>query len=315
MLAPDARDNFRASIQLRQWQTVRAWPGLRGEAKCAWSYVQELTGGRVDCTIEVHVAAIGVAVGGADAPRNGRRYIAALQSVGLVRVIDKDEGGLWTLHIENPLTVRRARLLPNDPQRRLFEEPADDEQQAESAPPPPDPCKSTSTYHIPITTPPPHRRTHVAGGERATSASTEPPSANLADGIFPREFAPLRAREQYRTDGDPIETVAGSIDAIIQARREHVASHPVEVDALVNYIKTAVNDPALNDSIARKIATEIVEGVYGRDRLDSVLKNLKRKDLSPGKRFAYFVVGMNNVREKVGLDRFGANHGRIDDGK
>jgi hypothetical protein len=97
------------------WETIRRWPGLRGEPKLAWRYAWVLARGRPG---EVNLSFAGVGDDQGTSSDAGRRHLKTLVDYHLLRVITKSPGH-WLVEVLDPREVCRLRGWTDNGQQTI----------------------------------------------------------------------------------------------------------------------------------------------------------------------------------------------------
>jgi hypothetical protein len=280
------------------WDKVRRWPGLSGEAKLTWLYLWELAGGLA--TIPVHVGAVSADQGTTD--RCGRRSLESLAAQGLACIVDKDRG-LWTVRLEDPAVVARARLLSPEPQ-----------QQFEFALPPAEPSPGrpdvlTLTDPAVVAQHPPNEPAVVAQqlprqGKSNTLTPTLNPSDFLGGNTLGDPAAAVVAQQ-------PPDRAAGADEPLLLAeslgqvfdlaawKAKLVGTQAERAQEVAGSLLRRVGDPNLAPQIAGHVAWAVVHGTLPEAKLEAVLGRLPRE--GPRERGQYFVAALRSVFREIGL--------------
>ncbi|MCI0641045.1 MAG: hypothetical protein L0Y70_18375 [Gemmataceae bacterium] len=254
-----------------QWKAVREWPRLSAEAKLAWQYLFELAEGRVEISVHLHPAAIGLDQGQKDALRSGKRCLETLEGRGLLDIRDT-RATPWAVFLHDPCTVQRGRLRRPDPQGELFEE----AEPAAVAQLPPVTCRGTSTSNLSIPQLTSDLQRPGTGDSCATAAGPDEPTA-----------------------------AAFAFGQVVGAAKAAVERQPEEAAKIVARVFAAVDDPKLSRDLCLRLAWEILYNVYPRHKLEGILHKVKTdfRNKPACQRGQYFVAAISrSYREETGKE-------------
>lgn len=296
----------------QRWASVRRWPALSAEGKLAWWLLYQRAGMRVDTRLQCHVGAVGEDQGAADASRSGRRYLEALAHQGLLQVLDM-ERGLWTVYLEDPVIVERARLVraASEGQGELFPE--------EPKLPLPEPVGTVPFPHFQAPTQPPpavNQPAAVAPLPKVPFPGVQTGgSGGGTAGLDPGMLEMIRRRDQAAKQKDKTEPTAagGAIGAVMARVQFAMQQQPADAAGIARWIWQEVADPNLAMQVCDRIAWHIVEGVYPRSKMASILRYLKKNfgHASAAERGKVFCGAMRRSFQEIGLDLYGRRKPQI----
>lgn len=265
------------------WQAVKRWPGLRGEAKLAWRFLREFGGG-IGSTVVITAADVGADQGTSSTA--GRRAIESLALEGLIELVERAKGR-WTVYLPNPLDVARARRSRGyDGQAELFDrdplEGCDEPLDEEPKQPPTIRVKAPATESLAT-------EASALPSPRQTSETSE--SARFYKDLDLGDFgnsAPSRAAQRSQRDprdGSESASVAteatlgaSRIDSVIERIAGREPPRPAEqerrVEETVQLILARVKDPRLRLTPVVRVATAIHEGSFPDGELRRILAKL-----------------------------------------
>lgn len=288
--------NFWSSM-MRTYRAVMRWPDLRGEPKLAWWFLYQLAKGGNE-KIVVTPSEVGAAIGTGDA--SGRRAMNSLAAAKLV-TIETQYKGRWTLIVNDPIEVAKARRIAGDAQ---FELPFEDlERSAEGAlEADRDGSAAAASRGVAIISiARPDAGADGSGGASATEVTPHPSRrdfrlqedcarAKTLDLDFEtrqlqRQLDRRRAEVNQgarRGGGDGSDaTTAATIVGVLADRVAELAlsGNPVArqrvVDDVRDYLIERVADRRLFDGFAARVARIIVDGEkFGLAELDRILSRL-----------------------------------------
>lgn len=294
----------------QRWDAVRKWHGLRGEAKLAWQYLWNLANGRAR-TIDVHPGSVGADQGANDS-RTGKNHLKTLAAAGLIQVVDSYEElrrcQVWKIYVEDPLEVMAMRLkkISADPQGVLFAEEPDEKLLLENKKRPPSvafpqtgaqylaqdlaqdiasPNVITFNIDARATHQKPERILKDIGDATSCARSCAQTSAGDADGKAPPN-QPLKTPGPRITPAEPEPTEVGFAiaESFHRFADSAIRSQEVkqeDVKQLAERISGLVG-PKLYPSVAERLASEVVFGVYPIFALEGLLRSFSAWKLGEG---------------------------------
>lgn len=267
------------------WQAVKRWPGLRGEAKLAWRFLKDFGGG-IGTTVVVTAADVGADQGTSSTA--GRRAIESLALEGLLELVERAKGR-WTVYLPNPLDVARARRSRGcDGQGELFD--LDDEPLTEEPETPPTVRVKAAATETSAT------EAGALPSPRQTSETSE--CARFYKDLDLGDFGDLgkgaqarfeRRSQRSRGDGSERATVAteavvdvrggaSRIDSVLLKIASREPPRPAEqerrVEETVQLILGRVQDPQLRLTPVVRVATAVHEGAFPDGELRRILAKL-----------------------------------------
>lgn len=267
------------------WEAVKRWPGLRGEAKVAWRFLRDFGGG-IGSTVVVTAADVGADQGTSSTA--GRRALESLALEGLLELVERAKGR-WTVYLPNPLDVARARRSRGcDGQGELFDR--EDEPLAEEPEMPPTVRVKVAATETSAT------EAGALPSPRQTSETSE--SARFYKDLDLGDFGDLgksaQARFERRSQRDPRDgseraTVAteaaadgrggaSRIDSVLLKIASREPPRPAEqerrVEETVQLILARVKDPYLRLMPVVRVATAVHEGSFPDGELRRILAKL-----------------------------------------
>ena len=265
------------------WDAVRTWPSLRGEAKLAWLFLFQSASRRFT-TFTTTAAAVGAHQGTSD--RSGQRALSALESAGLVEVLDRC-GGRWTLCLVDPAIAMVARRRAADPQSDLF-----------AADVAPDPPADVSAEPLPF-------RSFGTHASEAKEPEARERSTDQSIGASGGTAGQKRPEENRSNRDKPVVSVKTVLEKWASQMTQPRECGADTIDQLVAWQLRAVGDPALRVSPCLRVARAIFERRVKKrvivDLIDRV-KRLEREGRLVNGAWVYYVGSARRILVQHGVD-------------